>query len=255
MKHASGHCGVGTTLEKWGVQDNTDCPRCQKEETTQHVLLCRSKDALTVWETGLVKLDAWMLQKQTDPAIRLSITSRLRTWHEGTPPSGPSWDCTFKSAIKEQNAIGWYPFLLGQVSLQWKGAQHACYKSLNLDNTGKQWVKQLILQLFNISWDMWEHHNGIKHNTNTPAKQRKIHLLNQHIVSEVEVGTISLLLRDHRWLQGSADALIATFNTVQKLQWLESVANAHLWWSQQRSLQPASQDASQQLLHQWLHPP
>jgi hypothetical protein len=77
MKHASGHCGVGTTLKKWGVQDNADCPRCQKEETTQHVLLCRNKDALTVWETAPVKLDTWMLQKQTDPAILLAITSRL----------------------------------------------------------------------------------------------------------------------------------------------------------------------------------
>ena len=45
----------------------------------------------------------------------------------------------------------------------WQGVQQAYHNSLNLDNTGKQWVKQLILQLFNISWDMWEDRNGITH--------------------------------------------------------------------------------------------
>jgi hypothetical protein len=52
VKHASCHFGVGTTLRKWGIQDNADCPRCQQIETPAHVLLCRDVNARTVWDTS-----------------------------------------------------------------------------------------------------------------------------------------------------------------------------------------------------------
>jgi hypothetical protein len=53
-----------------------------------------------------------------------------------------------------------------------------------IQNTGKQWAKKLIIQLFNISWDMWEHRNGIKFNTMTPAKIRETIELNRQIEQE-----------------------------------------------------------------------
>ena len=28
-------------------------------------------------------------------------------------------------------------------------------------NTGKRWLSQLILKLWEVSWDMWEHRNGV----------------------------------------------------------------------------------------------
>jgi hypothetical protein len=163
--------------------------------------------------------------------LRSIIIGRLREWHDGSPLSDVPWDCTFREAVLDQDTIGWYPFLLGQVSIHWKSVQHAYYQSLGLDNTGKQWVRLLILQLFNISWDMWEHRNGIKHKTLTPAKRRAIQLLDQRIYSEFATGSRHLLPRDKRWLRGSAHDLVAKLDTVQKSQWLASVANARqmLW--------------------------
>ena len=84
-------------------------------------------------------------------------------------------------ALFDQQNIGWYPFLLGHVSIHWRSVQQAYYTWIGHRNTGKKWVKQLILQLFNISWDMWEHRNGIKHNTLTPEKRRKLHTLDTTI--------------------------------------------------------------------------
>jgi hypothetical protein len=184
VKHASGHFGVGSVLKKWGAQDHSECPRCQQHETPSHVLSCKAPSAVNVWETSLTKLDTWMEKKHTNPDLRSAILQRLREWQLGRPISPPSWNCSFKKALKAQNSIGWYPLLLGHVSNSWRDVQQAYYTSLGLDNTGKQWVKQLILQLFNISWDMWEHRNGIKHNTIHPAKAREIQQLDLRIHDE-----------------------------------------------------------------------
>jgi hypothetical protein len=88
----------------------------------------------------LTKLDSWMLKKKTDPELRCAILSRLREWHRGTAISKPDWDSSFKAALRAQNSIGWYPFLLGHVANQWHAVQQAYYTSLGLDNTGRQWV-------------------------------------------------------------------------------------------------------------------
>jgi hypothetical protein len=133
---------------------------------------------MTVWETAFTKLDSWMLKKKTDPKLRCTILTWLREWHRGTAISKPDWDSSFKAALKSQNSVGWYPFLLGQVANQWHVVQQAYYTSLSLDNTGQQWVQQLILQLFIISWDMCEHQNGIKYNTVTPANFQELRVLN-----------------------------------------------------------------------------
>jgi hypothetical protein len=253
VKHASGHCGVGTTLKKWGLQDDTDCPRCGKEEDTIHVLRCRDPRALTVWETTLTHLDSWLLRKHTDPVIRRTILSRLREWHDGTPFSPIPWDCSFSSAITAQDAIGWYPFLLGQVSHHWKEAQQAYYTTLARDNTGKQWVKKLIIQLFNISWDLWEHRNGIKHSTLNPLKRREVQLYNDRITLEFATGDRCLLPRDKRWLRGSLGNLLRKLTPEQKQQWLTSVANARLRWQRRRALHASTQAASRRFFRRWLH--
>jgi hypothetical protein len=41
---------------------------------------------------------------------------------------------------------------------------------LKQDNDkGKVWVRQMILQLWEFSWEMWEHRNSILHNTQLEA--------------------------------------------------------------------------------------
>ena len=160
----------------------------------------------------------------------------------------PLWDCPFKQALLDQNRIGWYPLLLGHVSNHWQGVQQKYYDWLNLQNTGRQWVKQLILQLFRISWDMWEHRNGIKHQTMTPAKllaQRKVDDL---IRAEYNRGYSDLLPQDKKWLDLPLLSLLENYTLVQKKQWLASVSTARCRWKRRREIARASLDASQRLM-------
>lgn len=116
VKQASGHLGVGRVLQRWGLQNHSECPRCQGDETPIHVLRCPDPRALTVWETTLANLSTWMLRKQTDPAIQQTIIRRLREWHDGHVISDATHGSPLWHAITNQNDIGWYPFLLGLMS-------------------------------------------------------------------------------------------------------------------------------------------
>lgn len=252
VKQASGHLGVGKVLQRWGLQNHSECPCCQGEETPTHVIRCPDPRATTVWETTLSKLSAWMLRKQTDPAIQQAVLRHLREWHDGPSISNPSYGPFLRQAIKNQNDIGWYPFLLGHVSNHWRGVQQAYYDRLSLDNTGKQWVKQLIVQLFNISWDLWEHRNGIKHNSMTPAKLRAILVLDTRIRAEFDLGDAHLHIRDKRWFVKPLHTILDTYTTVEKGQWLASVEMSRWRWTRRRDLHRFQQDASRQLLRNWM---
>jgi hypothetical protein len=91
---------------------------------------------------------------------------------------------------------------------------------------------------------MWEHRNGIKYNTVTPAKLRELRVLNNRIKMELDLGPRQLLPCDQRWFKHSIYILTTTYTTVQKAQWLASVANARMRWTRHQDLQRASIDAS-----------
>jgi hypothetical protein len=96
---------------------------------------------------------------------------RLRSLHNSTPTLPFQFENdNITSATLNQDDIGWYPFLLGHLLHYWQAIQHDYFVSLGLRNTGVKWTAQLIIKLFNTSWDMWEHRNGRKHNTLMPAK-------------------------------------------------------------------------------------
>jgi hypothetical protein len=40
--------------------------------------------------------------------------------------------------------------------------------------SGKRWLAQLILKLWDIAWDLWEHRNNIAHSANSDADLQQI---------------------------------------------------------------------------------
>jgi hypothetical protein len=52
-------------------------------------------------------------------------------------------------------------FLQRHISHYWAAVQQSYYDSLGVDNTDLKWATQLLLKLFNTSWDMWELRKGI----------------------------------------------------------------------------------------------
>jgi hypothetical protein len=99
---------------------------------------------------------------------------------------------------------------------------------------------------------MWEHRNGIKHKTLTPAKLRAIRDLDFSISNEYSLGPSQLLPKDRQWLQKPLQTILDTYSVIEKEQWLASIAVARLKWTHRRETARASQDASRRLLSCWL---
>ena len=152
----------------------------------------------------------------------------LETWQAPTLPSPLS---DFKKALINQSAIEWYPFLIGHISVNWKSTQQSYYTWLGRQNTGKKWFDSLILQLLNISWDMWDHCNGIKHNTLTAAKLCAIKKLDYLIQDQYAQGTIHLLPHNQRWFKLPVQKLLDKYTANKKSQWLAPIYNACLKWT------------------------
>ena len=254
VKHATGHFGHSSKLFQWKNQDHEECPLCKERETPEHILRCKDRRARQVWDEAITKLDDWMSKTRTNPEMQEAIIRTLRLWHRGKPIPRAPWLCEFRQALQSQHSIGWYPFLMGHVSIHWQSAQQSYYTWLGHRNTGKKWVTSLILQLYNISWDMWEHRNNIKHNTLNPAKFRKIRALDTSIRQEYTKGQDNLLSRDQRWFKHTAQTIIDQYTPTEKSQWLTSIRNARWRWLQRQESHRLTQDASRQLLRNWLIP-
>ena len=253
IKHATGHFGIGAKMLQWGFWDHDECPMCSERETPQHVMKCKDRRSTTAWDATILKLENWLIKKDTDPEITEAIIEHLVSWRNDLPsPSLTKWTGDLHDALLNQCQIGWYPFLMGHISYYWIPLQQAYYTQLDLQNTGKKWAKQLILKAFNTSWDMWEHRNGIKHNTITPAKIRALQILDDSIRDEYSVGDKCLLHRDKRWFSNPLSTVLDTYSVVSKKQWLASVVNARLRWTRRRDSARAAQDKSRQALRTWL---
>jgi hypothetical protein len=167
---------------------------------------------------------------------QIECLAHQKAYPTATPAGHPSLlfhfdDDNITSATLNQDDIGWYPFLLGHLSHYWQAIQHDYYVSLGLRNTGAKWTAQSIIKLFNISWDMWEHRNGIKHKTLTLAKLQAIRDLDFSISNEYSQGPSHLLPKDGQWLQKALQTILDTYSVIEKEQWLASIAVARLKWT------------------------
>jgi hypothetical protein len=187
-KHASANCGIGETLVQWGIQLDSDCPRCGEPETTTHVLQCQAPSATTQWNTSTDKLETWMKKMTTLPQLRKAIITNLSLWRDGEPanflPPGHQWPHVHQ-AVHDQDNIGWGIMLEGCISRHWKETQDEYYVWLDRRNTGRRWAELLIVKLINVAWDMWEQRNHTRHEPNNPRLRKAINALNQALLAEL----------------------------------------------------------------------
>ena len=133
----------------------------------------------------------------TDPQIVTSVIECLNRWRAGPElreflPTHPA---------HHQSILGWYPMLLGQISVHWKATQATYLKSINSRQSPRRWTVQFLTQILQISWDMWTHRNGFKHGSTGPDQQQLKERLQEEIEEEYEQGTDDLLPRDQHWLK------------------------------------------------------
>jgi hypothetical protein len=130
----------------------------------------------------MTKLQLWMESATTMPELQEALITRLRQW-KGLTRHNPTWTTLhgLRHAVGNQDELGWYNFLMGRISIEWKAVQQRYYDWLGKRNTGRKWAVALIQKIFEVSWDMWDHRNEVRLNTITPAKARRIHVLNARV--------------------------------------------------------------------------
>lgn len=92
------------------------------------------------------------------------MLSGLRSWYQSTP--NPT-STQHRDLCQLKNLLGWQSLFEGRPAKGWQDAQQHYYNTLGLSNTGRRWLLQLLLQLFNMAWDLWELRNRVLHNKET----------------------------------------------------------------------------------------
>jgi hypothetical protein len=163
-KHVLGHCAVGTIMVHRKEQPAPDCPRCGDSENARHVGLCQDPAGVFfVRALSMSSFSSWLESIRTAPEIIFWIIHRLTEWHSSEPDSTARSDLPgLLEAVHAQDRLGWLAFLEGCIPVEWAGVQEAHFIWLGRRNTGKCWATSLVVKLWEIGWDIWDHRNQIK---------------------------------------------------------------------------------------------
>lgn len=204
VKRSTEHCATGKMMLLRKEWPNSNCPRCgHEEETTEHVLKCPGGDE--VWQKAIKSLETWMEDHLTAKPLRKAICQRLEEWRSSTITTFRSRDENVEAAIMEQDAIGWQNFLEGRVSKKIQHAQQLHLDALSTRRTGERWLAALIVKMWEVSWDLWDHRNGILHNNENSVKYAK---QKREVELEFEEGYEGLARHVRRWFQGGVEAVL-----------------------------------------------
>ena len=124
-------------------------------------------------------------------------------------------------AIYHQDQLGWWSFLLGRVDESFESRMDDHYKSQKLRNTGRPWLSNLIEQLWDLQFNMWEHRNNVEHSDMTPAKHKQLEVLRTQATEEINAGCETMSKSD-KHLFDNPD-LIANYPLLELSQWLTDV--------------------------------
>ena len=120
-------CILMNQQEGWAKQHD-DCPFCQLQADPMYILRCSGPwpRAQAIWTQSIKNLRLKMNVMNTDPQITSSIIQCLNRWHYGPEQQA----CPPEHPAHHQSILGWYPMLLGQISIKWKSTQAAYLTSI-----------------------------------------------------------------------------------------------------------------------------
>jgi hypothetical protein len=233
-KHICGMCGVGKFMHRWKQCNDSSCPRCGEHEDARHVWTCHGKGADDIWTQSLSELECWMSQVQTDPDVQHAILSHLQSWRENNGEPLPT-NFLLDEAVSSQERLGWQRFFEGWIAVEWSSAQQAYYTLMKSCRTGKRWVISLIKKLWDVAWDLWEHRNGIPHNTTNLVSEAELRTLDRKIRSIfLQLQIMSLSAQDRHLLSTLLPRLLKK-DRAHKSEWLRNAtlalhSRSHAHW-------------------------
>lgn len=85
------------------------------------------------------------------------------------------------------------------------------YTSIESYRTGKRWTLALIKKMWGIAWDLWEHRNGILHETQNVISSAALHQLHRNISDTFgNLQLLALPLNDRHLISTPLSRLLKT---------------------------------------------
>ena len=247
-KHSTGHCGVGKMMKRWGFRTDDSCPRCKSpNESALHVIICPHASASKLWLEQIEALKTWMKVQKTKGDIITAIVRNLKKLRKMGGIYGHHYkDNRLRLAITAQNQIGWDHFMMGRISKLWSTLQSQHYQAIKSRRTGERWATNLLKQIWNIHWSMWNHRNEVLHSTgNHPVLGSR--RFDKEISRELKKGC-ALLHSTERYLFAVTMDDVKEWTAIRKQKWLRTVSAARY----SSSVRHQSTQQSRLCMHNWL---
>jgi len=167
-KFVSGFCATAMKMHERGKWKSPLCPLCNMNpENTKHVIICTDTRATDKYRNLLHAFVKFLERINTHPGI-------VQLFHSSLYPQRPTsfllsriifnYDNSFQSAAKQQDQIGWHNLFKGHLSSEWKQLQLSYLNQMFTNPPSvDSWLKQVILQIYNFSFSMWENRNYVVH--------------------------------------------------------------------------------------------
>ena len=183
IKSTAGRSAVGVEMVRRRAWRSPVCPRCHREvETAAHVFSCQHSEALELWSQRLVDLQQWLQSRHTQPGATEVIIRALTDFaHQRVSTEIHSTVPCLEQAARSQAALGWEAAMFGFWAPEWVEVQDIYYRFLGKRNSGRRWLALLIAKVWEVSWDLWEHRNGIFH----AAEAARLQAERQHAIRMV----------------------------------------------------------------------
>jgi len=189
-----------------------------------------------------------------DPELTHALLFHLSKWRSGQQER-PTFTLKVNNAIDYQEDIGWQNLLEGWLCLEWESIQQDYLKSIGSHRSVKRWVAALIKKLWTVLWDMWEHRNGILHNTQNIVTELREDLVDHSVKNIYHMATSTLCHTKDNYLITASLSKLLSRTMAYKETWLFTTQQAI---KSQRALAAKDRRALHRMrtvLHTWLQRP
>jgi len=144
-------------------------------------------------DSSTKNLQQWLKDQNTDHGIIMALITGLQKWHNDS--TAPLLSKDADNLMQAQNQIGWDYIFDRWLSKQWHLRQKQVWRASQSCHFSRRWTLELIKKLWNITWDLWAHQNGILHTSSLAQVEIVESLMNQQIQAIYKVGTQPLPCR------------------------------------------------------------
>ena len=249
-KHVSGFCATGKMMRQWGKRTSAKCPRCDCNEDAQHVWKCRGSGTDEIWTTAMGKFKDELVKLHTHPNLGEVLCDRLTAWrHDLEPTVEVSHFLGLRTTIENQERVGWQAMLEGMPVQGWEEVQQRYFVWRKKRQTGKRWLVAIIKKLWDVAWDLWEHRNGILHDSDTNVAEQQ---LNFEVTVEYNMGPQTVTREARQLFRPGLNKLLLLLPAAKRA-WLIRVRNSRIQFAELATTRQSFSAERSGMAH-WLQP-